>query len=101
MEFQTFVFAAILVEGIVNIVRELKTNEKDWRYWASLVIAIGISVLVAYNWDLDLFSEVLGDGKIPFVGAVLTGIVFSRGSNYLADLVKFLGTTTNRIKNGF
>jgi uncharacterized membrane protein HdeD (DUF308 family) len=101
MEFQTFVYAAILVEGIVNIVRELKNGEKDWRYWASLVIAIGLSILVAYNWDLDLFSEILGDGKIPLVGAVLTGLVFSRGSNYLADLVKLLGAFTNRIKNGF
>lgn len=100
MEFQTFVYAAILIEGMVNIVRELKVDEKDWRYWAALAIAIGVSILVAYNWDLDMFSKVLGDGKIPVIGAVLTGIVFSRGANYLADLVKLLGATTHRVKNG-
>ena len=93
-------FAAVLVEGLVTIVRNLKDPDKDWRYWLALFASIGVSILVTYNWELDLFSAVLGAGQVPLVGIVLTGLVVSRGSNYVADLLKLLGATTNRIKNG-
>ena len=93
-------FAAVLVEGLVTIVRNLKDPDKDWRYWLALLVSIGASILVTYNWNLDLFSAVLGEGEIAIIGVVLTGLVVSRGSNYVADLLKLLGATTDRIRNG-
>lgn len=90
MDLLTVFFAAVLVEGIVNIVKSIKDKEKDWRYWASLAVGLLIGILVAYNWSLDLFSALLGEGEIPYVGAVLTGIVISRGSNYVSDLLKLI-----------
>jgi len=99
-DFLTVLFAAILVEGLVNIVLNIKDKETDWRYWASLVLALGVSILVAYNWDLDLFSILLGEGNLPFVGAILTGVIISRGSNYMHELLKLLSETTRKIRNG-
>jgi len=99
-DFLTILFAAVLVEGLVNMIRNIKEKETDWRYWASLVAAIGVSILVSYNWDLDLFSAVLGEGQLPLVGAILTGLLVARGSNYVSELLKLLGATTHRIKNG-
>lgn len=84
----SILYAAALVESIVNIIKNIK-NRADvslW-YWASLIVSILISVLVSYNWDLDMFSMVLGEGKLPLVGAVLTGIIVSRGSNVVHDLI--------------
>lgn len=92
--------AAVLVEGIVTIIRNLKDPDKDWKYWVSLVVSLLVSILVVYNWELDLFSAILGVGLIPLVGIVLTGIIVSRGSNYVADLIKLLGATTERVRNG-
>lgn len=99
-DFLTVLFAAVLVEGLVTIVRNIQEKESDWRYWASLVISLAVSILVSYNWNLDLFSAVLGEGELVLVGVILTGIVISRGSNYVADLLKLLGATTTRVKNG-
>ncbi len=92
--------AAVLVEGIVTIIRNLKDPDKDWKYWVSLVVSLLVSILVVYNWELDLFSAILGVGLIPLVGIVLTGNIVSRGSNYVADLIKLLGATTERVRNG-
>jgi hypothetical protein len=84
-------YGAILVEAVVNMVHNLREKERNWKYWVALVAAIITSVLVTYNWNLDLFSLVLGEGRIPFVGAVLTGVIVSRGANVFNDLVGLIG----------
>ena len=80
--------AAVLVEAIVTVIGKAKDRYRDWQYWGSLIVG----VLVAVVYEIDLFAAVGLDALIPFVGAVLTGIVISRGSNYAADVLQ-------RIKN--
>ena len=94
------VYVAILVEGIVNIVRNIENRNTDWRYWVALFVAIGLAVFVSWNWNVDLFSKLLGEGAVPYVGAVLTGLIASRGSNYAADLLKLIKAQTVKIQNG-
>ena len=84
--------AAVLVESIVNFVQTIKSRQSDWRYWASLIVGVLAGVVVAVNWDLDLFSSVLGEGQLPLVGGVLTGLILARGSNYVSDVVKLLNS---------
>ena len=98
MELQTFVYAAILIEGVVNLIKTVKDGSTSWKYWASFVAAVVLSLVVALNWNLDLFSKVLGDGELPYVGMVLTAFLFARGSNYLADLVKLVKAV--KVRNG-
>lgn len=89
--FGLIVIVGILIESIINIVKNIQERETSWKYWASLALGILISVLVAVNWDLDLFRLVgLPEGRLPFVGAVLTGLVLSRGSNVINDLIKLI-----------
>jgi hypothetical protein len=96
----SILYAAALVESIINVIKNLRNREDaDVYYWASLVASILISVLVSYNWDLDLFSMLLGEGRIPLVGAVLTGFIASRGSNVVHDLILTLEGFKNRFKN--
>lgn len=53
---------------------------------------IGVALCLAYGADaLALLGFVAG---VPFVGAVLTGLLISRGSNYLNDLVSRLRVVT-------
>ena len=86
--FWTVVFGAVIVQGIVDIVRQIETKNRDWRYWAALVVGLIGGVVVAYNWNFNFFRDFagLGEGRIPYVGAVLTGLIMSRGANFVNDL---------------
>ena len=86
-----FVLAAVFMEGIINIIDSVKEKETSWKYWASLVGGIALSILIAYNWNLNLFKMVgFPEGNVPLVGVILTGFIISRGSNYIADLLKMI-----------
>jgi len=55
--------------------------------WKKLA-AIALGVFLAIAAGADLFVNFGLTFRIPFVGMILTGIFFSRGSNYVSD---FLG----------
>ena len=57
-------------------------------YQMVLSLIFGIFIAVAYK--IDLLKLVNIESEIPYVGSVLTGIIFSRGSNYLYDLMSKL-----------
>lgn len=89
--FFTVLFAAMLVEAIINILENVQEKETSWKYWASLAGGLVVSILIAVNWDLDIFKMVgFPSGNLPFVGAILTGIILSRGSNVISDLLSRL-----------
>lgn len=94
------VFAAVLVEALVNTVQNIQARNTDWRYWAALAIGILGSVLVSWNWNLDLFSVLLGEGKLPFVGAILTGFIIARGGNYTSDIFKLVNSVRAKMAGG-
>ena len=95
------VVAGLLVESIITIITNIQEKETSWKYWASLALGMALSVLVSYNWNLDLFTLVgFPMGKIPFLGAILTGVVMSRGSNVLNDLIKVIINTGDAITVG-
>ena len=75
---------AILIEGIISYISQFFVNGSFcWEMFLSLLL--GITVAVAYK--LDLPAQFNLTSKIPYFGCVLTGILLSRGSNYLSDLL--------------
>jgi len=86
------VFASVVVETIVNIVDNINVSRNPnemspgWKYWASLIVGLFVGVVVALNYNLDLFQLAGIEGEFPYVGAVLTGLIVSRGSNLANDL---------------
>ena len=89
MENKTFgiVTFAILIEGIITYTNQFLVQESFcWQMALSLVL--GIIVAVAYKLDLPSYFNLKSD--IPYVGCVLTGILLSRGSNYLFDILNKL-----------
>lgn len=88
--------AAIIVEGIIAYVKTFFVDGKiQWQMITSLVL--GIVVALAYS--LDLLALCGLESNIPFIGQVLTGILLSRGANYIADLIKLLISTSDNMKN--
>ncbi len=78
---------AVLIEGIISYISEFFVHGSFcWEMFLSLLL--GIAVAVAYK--LDLPAQFNLTSEIPYFGCVLTGILLSRGSNYLSDLLSKL-----------
>ena len=78
---------AILIEASITYFNQFFVQENFcWQMLFSVVL--GIVIAVAYKLDLPAHFNL--NSQIPYVGCVLTGILLSRGSNYLFELLKKL-----------
>lgn len=84
---------AILVEAIVEyfVVDLLKERTHLIRY-----IAAAVAVILCIVYNADLFRAVGILSTVPFVGSVLTGLIVSRGSNYLNDFISKLRSMSGK-----
>jgi len=88
-QFIGFLLLVIFTEGIITYINNFfVSKEPKWQQVASLLI--GELMAVGYQADLlKLFGQ---EAQIPYLGIVMSGIVISRGSNYVFDLLKKLIT---------
>lgn len=78
---------AVLVEVIITYINEFFISGiASWQMILSLTL--GIIIAVAYKFDLPKYLKM--ESQIPYVGCILTGILISRGSNYVYDTLKAL-----------
>lgn len=95
MTVAVIIAVAILIEGLVeygkNIAEMFYGGDKKTAITQLVTIAIGIALAFAFN--ANMFVP-LGLTVNSYVGMVLTGIVMSRGSNYVSDLISQIGQTT-------
>lgn len=89
MDLYSILIVSILIEALITYFDDIFINKEF--HWEQLVsIIIGIFVAIAFQVDLP---KVFGlNSVIPLVGQVITGIIFSRGSNYVNDLLTKLNT---------
>ena len=88
------VIAALLVESVWET---LKMIWNDGKFSVNSLGALLMGVLVAVFAGLDLFSLVGIDMKVAILGQILTGIILSRGSNFIHDLLSKLNES--RVSN--
>lgn len=89
MNIQNIIIVSILIEALITYADEIFINKEV--HWEQIVsIVIGIFVAVAFQVDLPKLFGL--ESVIPLVGQVITGIIFSRGSNYVNDLLTKLNT---------
>ena len=95
MNIAVIVAVAILIEGLVEYGKTIADTFNDGEKRTALiqVITIVIGVGLAFAFDADMFVP-LGLTVNHYIGMVLTGIVMSRGSNYVSDLVGKISKTT-------
>lgn len=95
MNIAIIIAVAILIEGLVeygkNITDMFYGGEKKTAITQIVTIIVGIALAFAFN--ADMFVP-LGLTVNHYIGMVLTGIVMSRGSNYVSDLIGRIGQTT-------
>lgn len=95
MEYFGLFLLAVVVEGVITYVKEffVKGNMR-WEMLSSIML--GVFVAVAYG--VDMLAMLGMNTSIPYIGSILTGILISRGSNYVCDLVKALTVSQGKGK---
>ena len=87
MEFFGILFLAVIVEGVSWWGQEIiKTRKIPWNYLVDIVFGVALCI----GTHTDLFAMVGVPVEWPYVGQVLTGLLVSRGSDYLKALTSKL-----------
>jgi len=90
-----FLIFAILVEAIVSYIKLIVVDKKaQWQ----VIVAAGISITMAIIFNMDLFALLGFTATIPIVGAIFSGLILARGSNYVFNLVKLIYNAIDKIK---
>lgn len=80
-KFFALIILSIFVEAIITYLREL------FPILPPLGLSIGIGILSAVLYNVDAPALLGLVSPVPYVGAVMTGFVVARGSNYAYDLI--------------
>lgn len=85
MDFAQLIIIAILIEAIWENLKMVYDKEKiNVNMIGSLILAMLVCVLARIN-----IFEIVGISLIfPVVGYVLAGVIYSRGANFINDLLK-------------
>lgn len=78
------VVVAIIAESVWET---LKMTWQDGKIKVDRVGALVVSMLIVFGTRLDMLSLLGIETVIPFLGIILTGILISRGSNFIHDLL--------------
>lgn len=90
MEIALFITTAILIEAVWE---NLKMVWKKGKFSVDKIGALVVSILICVLVGIDIFNKLGLTMSVPYVGSVLTGILMSRGANFVHDLF-------NKIKGG-
>ena len=83
-EISKMLMICMILEGIITYINNFFVS-RELHYQMVLSLIFGIFIAVAYK--IDLLKLINIESEIPYVGSILTGILFSRGSNYIYNLV--------------
>lgn len=83
---------AITVEGVVEIGKSIGKAVLGGSYKTAItqVVALAIGCGLCLAAGADIYGALGVHFAVPQLGAILTGVLASRGSNYLSDFIKRL-----------
>ena len=82
MEIQQIIVLALLTEAL------WQTGKLAWQKGALNVRAMAVGIALSLLTGADLMQAAGFSMKIPFIGQVCTGLLISRGSNFIHDLLQ-------------
>ena len=75
---------SVLIESLITYYKEFFAGgNAPWE----IIVSLTLGIVVAIGYNLDLPSYLNLNSHIPYLGNILTGILLSRGSNYIFDLL--------------
>lgn len=87
MDFAQLILIAILVEAIWENIKMIYDKNK---FNISMIGSLVLGVIICLAAQIDIFSIVGINMVVPFIGSIFTGIIVSRGANFVNDLLKRL-----------
>ncbi len=75
---------AIIVEATITYINQFFVSG-EFCYEMLLSIVFSIIISIAYEIDIPEYLDL--HSRIPYLSNILTGILISRGSNYIYDLM--------------
>lgn len=88
MNFAVIAVVAILIEALVEYAKTVYKayEDQDYKLFATHICTIAIGILVAFLFNAQIFNG-LGIAVNDVADLVLSGVILSRGSNYVSDFV--------------
>ena len=83
MEYAQLIIVAILIEAIWENIKMVWQNGK---FSIDKIGSLVISILICILAKIDIFPIVNLSIMVPVIGSILTGIIVSRGANFVHDL---------------
>lgn len=87
IDFAQLIVVAILVEAIWENIKMIYDKDK---FNISMIGSLVLGIIVCVVFKIDIFPIVGLNAAIPFIGSIFTGIIVSRGANFVNDLLKRL-----------
>jgi len=84
------VIGAIVIEAIIEYFNAAFLKKLNPQYILSIIFGAAFSMV----YELDLLAILGLETMVPYVGMILTGILLSRGSNYLSQFIRKLSAMT-------
>lgn len=91
------IMVAIVLEALIEYFKTIEhmVSNKEYKTAITQGITIALGIALAFVFQLHLFNGAMSEfyGGLAINGTVdmiLTGILFSRGSNYFSDLISRL-----------
>lgn len=99
------IMVAIVLEALVEYVKTVITmvEEQEYKTAITQAVTIALGIFLAFAFHLELFNGALSEFYTGLtinsnLDKVLTGILFSRGSNYFSDLIGRLTKKDNEFE---
>lgn len=93
MNLLQFVVAALIVEALWETTKMFWQNGK---FSYDRIGALAFGELVSIGSNIDFMYSVGLPIKIPYVGMILTGVLISRGSNFMHDFLDGISSFQKR-----
>ena len=91
MEITQIIIISLLIEAIWE---NLKMIWQNGKISVDKIGALIMSIIVCVLVNADIFNLIGLTISVPYIGSVLTGIITSRGSNFIHDLINKINEQT-------
>lgn len=89
MNLVQFATVALIVEALWETCKMFITNGKKINM--DRIGAVAFGELIAISGGIDFLASVGINLRVPLVGMILTGLLVSRGANFMHDIVASVG----------
>lgn len=82
--FLQLVLFSVLVEAVVEGIKGLR---EEGKLNTNVLVSLVLSLVAAVAFGIDIFAMAGFATQVPLIGEAMTGVIISRGSNFVSDLV--------------